>query len=156
LSKVVKKNCQKIVKKCQNTVVKKLSKSWQNFVTPGKKPMHAGRLAQLCDKSVSTKSAHTQGYYNLYGQEKNAFRNNPTREAIFTSERPRKNQNYDIKSDLLGYLYPYMVNTGLNNASLVPILPIQLFFTCDTLYYCLVCSDLLDTDLSHNYASCLG
>jgi hypothetical protein len=22
---------------------------------------HAGRLAQLCDKSVSTKSAHTQG-----------------------------------------------------------------------------------------------
>jgi hypothetical protein len=47
-----------------------------------------------------------------------------------------------------------MVNTGLNNTSLVGILSIQIFFTCDTLYYCLVCSDFLDTNLSHNYASC--
>jgi hypothetical protein len=47
-----------------------------------------------------------------------------------------------------------MVNTALNNASLVRILSIQIFFTCETLYNCLVCSDFVDTDLSHNYASC--
>jgi hypothetical protein len=29
--------------------------------TPTTSRGHAGRLAQLCDKSVSTKSAHTQG-----------------------------------------------------------------------------------------------
>jgi hypothetical protein len=27
-------------------------------------------------------------------------------------------------------------------------------FTCNTLYNCLVCSDFVDTDLLHNYASC--
>jgi hypothetical protein len=46
-----------------------------------------------------------------------------------------------------------MVNTGLNNASLVRILSIWFFCTFDTLYYCLVCSDFVDTDLSHNCAS---
>jgi hypothetical protein len=47
-----------------------------------------------------------------------------------------------------------MVNTGLNNASLVRILYIQVLCTFDTSYYCLVCSDFVDSDLSHNCASC--
>jgi hypothetical protein len=67
---------------------------------------------------------------------------------------PIKCQNYDINSGLHGHIYPYMVNTGLNNASLVRILSIRFFCTFDTLYNWLVCSDFVDTDLSHNCASC--